>query len=328
MSEEEANKEDQFGFMLAPVDGDEFVGMVADNGEATFKAIVATGLVRGATSMQKTSPVASAALGRAMICTLLLSQGKKEGEMYGEKGRETIQLDFRGDGPLTQVFALGDSAGEVRGYVAQPKVHLPLNEVGKLDVAKAVGKGFITVVRNNPFWQQPYTGITSIVSGEIAEDIAHYLTESEQTPSALGAGVLVSADSEIVTAAGGWLVQMLPGASEETIAQVEKNIMALNASPTQLISSGKTAHEICAALSAGLRDEEKIETYSMRPRFTCKCNIDKVYRTIALLPRAEMEETLAQEGEIEVKCEFCKRTYSLKGPELAEAYESSSTDDA
>ena len=203
---------DAAAFMLAPVEGDEMVGMVSDNGEVqrrapspaagstrrrgvaargarrrltrharragqvSFKAIVATGLVKGATSMQKTAPVCSAALGRTLICALMLAQGKKDGVMYGEEGRETLQIDIRGDGPIKQVFAIADGQGEVRGYTAQPQVSLPPNDKGKLDVAAAVGKGFITVVRNNVLWKQPYTGITQIVSGEIAEDIAHYLT--------------------------------------------------------------------------------------------------------------------------------------------------------
>ncbi|EKX35838.1 hypothetical protein GUITHDRAFT_79413 [Guillardia theta CCMP2712] len=215
--------------------------MLSDNGEVSFKAVVATGLVRGACGMQKTSPVCSAALGRTMICALLMAQGKKDAEMYGDQAKETLQIDIRGDGPIKQVFAIADGAGEVRGYTANPFVLLPPNDKGKLDVSRAVGKGFITVVRNNPFWKQPYNGITSIVSGEIAEDMANYLTESEQTPCALGAGVLVETETEGVVVAGGWLVQMLPGASDETISIVEKNIMNLQMSPTSLIKSGKTA---------------------------------------------------------------------------------------
>jgi len=165
----------------------------------------------------------------------------------------------RADGPIKQVFALADGEGEVRGYTANAFVDIPLNpQTGKLDVAGAVGQGFITVVRNNPFWKQPYTGITQIVSGEIAEDMAHYLTESEQTPSALGCGVLVKPENDEVIAAGGWLVQMLPGASEETISQIEKNIMQLAKSPTTLIREGKTARDICEILSQGLRDEKLV----------------------------------------------------------------------
>lgn len=303
------------------------VGMVSDNGEVSFRAVTATGLVKGAAAMQGTSPVASAALGRAMVCALLLSQGKKEGAMYGEAGRETIQIDIRGDGPLKQVFALADGRAEVRGYVAEPHVHLPVNERGKLDVARAVGKGFITVVRNNKLWKQPYTGITQIVSGEIPEDMAHYLTESEQTPSAIGAGVLVATETEEVVAAGGWLVQMLPGASDETITAVENNIAALQKSPTELIRSGKTALDICNLLSAGLRDKQLIPTYEGRPRFTCKCSMEKVYRTVALLPRGEMDDILKERGCLEVKCEFCKRNYRLGGRELAEAYDATNRSD-
>eukprot|EP00277_Geminigera_cryophila_P018925 CAMPEP_0179444586 /NCGR_PEP_ID=MMETSP0799-20121207/28016_1 /TAXON_ID=46947 /ORGANISM="Geminigera cryophila, Strain CCMP2564" /LENGTH=343 /DNA_ID=CAMNT_0021231745 /DNA_START=142 /DNA_END=1173 /DNA_ORIENTATION=- len=309
-----------WSFMMAPVEGDELIGMVSDNGEASIRAVVATGLVRGAARMQKTSPVCSAALGRTLICALMMGQGKKDGSMYGESEKETLQIDVRANGPIKQVFALADGEGEVRGYTANPFVEIPVNSIGKLDVAGAVGEGFITVVRNNRFWKQPYKGITQIVSGEIAEDMAHYLTESEQTPSALGCGVLVTPENDEVIAAGGWLVQMLPGATEETISQIEKNIMTLAKSPTTLIREGKTARDICDILSEGLRPEKLIPEYIVKPRFTCKCSIEKVYRTVAIIPRLEMEEILAEKGQLEVKCEFCKRTYVLQGTELEEAY--------
>eukprot|EP00285_Hemiselmis_virescens_P006884 CAMPEP_0173387366 /NCGR_PEP_ID=MMETSP1356-20130122/9885_1 /TAXON_ID=77927 ORGANISM="Hemiselmis virescens, Strain PCC157" /NCGR_SAMPLE_ID=MMETSP1356 /ASSEMBLY_ACC=CAM_ASM_000847 /LENGTH=329 /DNA_ID=CAMNT_0014343959 /DNA_START=234 /DNA_END=1223 /DNA_ORIENTATION=- len=307
-------------FMLAPVEGDEMVSMISDNGEVSIRAITATGLVAGAANMQATSPVASAALGRTMICALMLAAGKKTAEMYGEVGQESVQIDVRGDGPLKQAFATADGLAEVRGYVAQPFVDLPPNSVGKLDVAGAVGKGIITVVRNNPMWKQPYSGITQIVSGEIAVDMAHYLTESEQTPSALGAGVLVDVKDETVIASGGWLVQMLPGATDETITQVEKNIGGLEGSPTDLIRSGKSARDICDILSQGLRDAEIYPAEFIKPRFACKCSMEKVYRTVALIPQNEMEEVLEEHGKIEVKCEFCKRKYALSGKELADAY--------
>jgi molecular chaperone Hsp33 len=316
-----------WSFMMAPVPGDELVGMVSDNGECTIRAVVATGLVKGAAKMQKTSPVCSAALGRTLICALMMAQGKKDGSMYGETERESLQIDVRADGPIKQVFALADGVGEVRGYTANPFVEIPLNDMGKLDVAGAVGQGFITVVRNNPYWKQPYTGITQIVSGEIAEDMAHYLTESEQTPSALGCGVLVRPEDDEVIAAGGWLVQMLPGATEETISQIEKNIMNLAKSPTTLIREGKSAMDICTALSEGLRPNKVVPEYVMKPRFTCKCSIDKVYRTVALVPRKEMDEILAEKGKIEVKCEFCKRDYVLSGEELEEVYATATSKD-
>jgi len=321
MSAENSAENSDWSFMMAPVQGDELVGMVSDNGECSIRAVVATGLVRGACKMQKTSPVCSAALGRTMICALMMGQGKKEGSMYGQEQRETLQIDVRADGPIKQVFALADGEGEVRGYTANPFVDIPVNSKGKLDVAGAVGKGFITVVRNNPFWKQPYTGITQIVSGEIAEDMAHYLTDSEQTPSALGCGVLVRPEDDEVIAAGGWLVQMLPGATEETITQIEKNIMALSKSPTTLIREGKSARDICEALSEGLRPEKLVPEYNIKPRFTCKCSMEKVYRTVALVPKPEMQEILADKGQIEVRCEFCKRDYVLKGKELEDAYD-------
>mmetsp|Transcript_26520 Transcript_26520/g.103323 ORF Transcript_26520/g.103323 Transcript_26520/m.103323 type:complete len:397 (-) Transcript_26520:81-1271(-) len=225
------------------ITGDVTARTIAANGEVSCRVVTATGLVNAAASVQKTSPVASAALGRAMICGLLLSAGKKEGE--------TVQLELRGDGPLKTTVAISNGRGEVRGYVGDPSVVLPPNSEGHLDVGKAVGRGILAVVRNHPMWKNPYTGLTTIVSGEVAEDVASYLADSEQTPSALGAGVLVDKKGEVL-AAGGFLVSMLPGATEDSIRIVEQNVQSLNMTPTELIRSGMSAADITGKLMKGL----------------------------------------------------------------------------
>lgn len=205
-------------FLRGPVPGDRIVRTMSANGEVSVRVMACTGLVSGATRLHRTSPVATAAFGRTLACSLLLAAGKKDGE--------TLQIEFRGDGPIRGITAIANGEGCVRGYLGDPRIALPPNAAGKLDVAKAVGKGILAVVRNSKYAQQPYTGLVPITTGEIAEDVAVYLADSEQTPSALGVGVYVS-ETGSVTGAGGFLVQLLPGASEETISTVEKNVAAL-----------------------------------------------------------------------------------------------------
>jgi molecular chaperone Hsp33 len=190
-------------------------------------------------------------------------------------------------------------------------VSLPPNAAGKLDVGRAVGKGILAVVRNSKYAKQPYTGLVQITSGEIAEDVAMYLADSEQTPSALGVGVYV-ADSGSVTAAGGFLVQMLPGATEETIAVVERNVQALP-SPTDLVRQGKSADDICSLIMDGL---DPISFAASSPRYACKCSLERVKRTVALIPELEVYDLLAKQGRIEALCEFCGRTWHLERPEI------------
>jgi molecular chaperone Hsp33 len=290
-------------FLRGPVPGDRAVRTMTASGEASVRVLSCTGLVAGAAKLHGASPVAAAAFGRTLACALLLASGKKDGE--------TLQLEFRGDGPLRGVTAIADGEGGVRGYLGNPAVVLPPNAAGKLDVGKAVGKGILAVVRNSKWAKQPYTGLVSIVSGEIADDVAAYLADSEQTPSALGVGVFVS-DSGAVTAAGGYLVQLLPGASEETIAAIERNVAALPP-PSELVRQGISADAICAMLMSGL---EPLPCTSSSPRYACKCSSDRVKRTIALIPEIEVYDLLATHGEIEALCEFCGQRYALNRSQI------------
>lgn len=183
----------------------------------------------------------------------------------------------------------------MRGYLGDPRVTLPVSKAGKLDVGRAVGKGILAVVRNSKYAKAPYTGMVPITSGEIAEDVAVYLADSEQTPSALGVGVYVS-ESGAVTAAGGFLVQMLPGASEESIEIIERNVAKLG-TPTELVRQGKSADDICGMLMEGL---DPISFATSSPRYHCKCSADRVKRTVALIPELEVFDLLAKQGRIEV----------------------------
>ncbi|GJD07074.1 33 kDa chaperonin [Galdieria sulphuraria] len=279
-----------YDFMVEPVPGDELARTISCNGKVSLKSLVATGLVDGAARIQETKPVATAALGRTLICALLLSAGKKSDE--------TVNIEFRGSGPLRTVVAVADGLGQVRGYVGDRNVDLPPNRKGKLDVSRAIGEGIVRVTRNHYTWKQPYQGLTRIVSGEVAEDIANYLYQSEQIFSAVAAGVFVKPDGS-VSAAGGYLVQLLPGASEETLKLLEETLYSLEYSPTEMI---RLVHK-------------------SRPLYRCHCSIDRVERTVALLPKDEIDQLVASIGTLQVKCEFCNRTYQLTPPEIEQIYQ-------
>lgn len=275
--------------------------MSADGG-LSVRALVATSLVAEAAARHATAPTASAALGRALMGAVLLASGAQDGE--------TLQLQFRGDGPLGQVTVISDHLGQVRGYVTDPSAHPPPRG-GKLDVGAAVGKGILAVVRYHPAWREPYTGIVPLTSGEIAEDVAHYLAASEQTPSALAAGVFVESDGGI-GAAGGYLVQTLPGVDPAVLERLEVTIRGLP-SPTALIRGGADADGILDALLAGIGSRARERS---APRFRCACSADKIRRAVALLGRDETR-AIARSGEVvEVRCEFCATHYRLPPDEV------------
>jgi molecular chaperone Hsp33 len=276
------------------------VRTLSADGGLSVRALVGTELVREAAVRHGTAPTASAALGRALMGAVLLATGADEGE--------TFQLQLRGDGPLGQVTVISDHLGRARGYVANPAAHPPPHG-GKLDVAAAVGKGILAVVRYHPKWREPYTGIVPLVSGEVAEDLAHYLAVSEQTPSVFAAGVFVDSDGS-VSAAGAYLVQTLPGVDESVLAKLEATVRALPP-PSALVRAGVGADGIVDALLDGIGGRARTRS---EPRFHCACSSDKIRRVVALLGRDERRE-IADRGEpLEVRCEFCATEYRL-GPD-------------
>jgi molecular chaperone Hsp33 len=278
------------------------VRTLSSDGGLAVRALVGTELVREAASRHRTAPTASAALGRALMGAVLLATGADEGE--------TLQLQFRGDGPLGPITAIADHAGRVRGYVANPAAHPP-PAGGKLDVAAAVGEGILAVVRYHPSWREPYTGIVPLVSGEVAEDLAHYLAVSEQTPSVFAAGVFVESDGS-VAAAGAYLVQALPGVDEAVIAKLEATVHALPP-PSALVRSGVGADGLVDRLLAGIGGRERTRS---EPRFFCACSVDKIRRVVALLGREETREIAASGEPLEVRCEFCATEYRLAPDEV------------
>lgn len=265
-------------------------------------AAVTTSLVEEARVRHRTAPTASAALGRTLTAGVLLGSMLKEDE--------TLSLQFLGNGPLRGILVDANARGEVRGFVYHPRTHLPIFR-GKLDVGGAVGKGTLTVIRAQPWAKEPYRSILPLVSGEIGADIAHYLLNSEQIPSAVSLGVFVQPD-ETVIAAGGFVVQVMPGVSDDVIAQLEANVA--RAKPvSQLVREGATPWEILTDVLDGLGLAVVEE---LLIRFACRCSREKVFGALIALGQAEIRDLLSKEGQATVTCEFCNEQYSISREEL------------
>ena len=281
---------------------DEIVRTVSSAGGVAVRAMVGTALVTDAAARHATSPTASAVLGRALMGAVLLGAGTKDGE--------TIQLQLRGDGPLGSVAAIADSDGRVRGYAANPAAHPPPRD-GQLDVSTAVGRGVLAVVRNRPGWREPYSGIVPLVSGTVAQDLAEYLARSEQTRSAVALGVFLDGEGAI-EAAGGYFVDVLPGASTEEIDRVERNVTD-GPGPGELVRSGLGAEDIALTLLEGVGARALVRGH---PVFYCPCDRERVLRTIALLGREEVHRTAARGETLEIRCEFCGERYTIGSDEI------------
>jgi molecular chaperone Hsp33 len=281
---------------------DELVRTLSTDGSVSVRVLSATNLVREAARRHATSPAATVALGRAMMGALLLAT---EGQ-HGER----IQLQLRGDGPLGTITVTADSGGAVRGYAQHPHADVPLRGE-HLGVADAIGLGALAVERNRPAWKRPYSGIVPLVEGEIAQDLARYLLESEQKPSAVALGVYLGTRGE-VEAAGGYLVQSLPGAGDEALAELEQRV-AQTANPSERLHGGASAAAILERLLPG---QTAVEADRLEPRFHCPCSIERVRRAAELLGRDEIRDVVAQGEDLEMRCAFCADIYHLSANEV------------
>ena len=281
---------------------DELVRTITADGSIALRAVVARNLVAEAATRRPLAPTALNALGRSLVGAVLLATGNKDGEV--------VQIQFRGDGPLGTLTAICDSAGRARATVKNPGVDLPLAG-GSPDVARAIGLGVLSVVRSHPARQTPYRGTVPLVSGEIAGDLTLYLTESEQTPSAVALGVALDADG-IVCDAGGFLVQPLPGTPPAVIERMERNVMSLPP-VSELLAAGVRADGLIDLLTAGSGTRQRTRT---RPEFHCPCTRERALRTLALLGASELREIVAAGLNQEVRCEFCGRRYELTTADL------------
>lgn len=293
---------------------DEVLRTLSENGQVSVVVVDGTALVQDACNRHQTAPTASAALGRTILGTLMMSCFRGQGEK--------TQVTFKGDGPFGTIQVVSESSGLVKGLIGNPNVNFPLRESdNKLDVSQGVGKGILSVVRSLPFtekgYQTPYTGLVPITTGEIAEDLATYLADSEQTQSALGLGVSVGRDLKI-DAAGGFLIQVLPFAEDETISQLEANVSKAG-SMSRMLKDGLSPKEITDILLEGLGTGG--EGFSLTPRYG-PCEPEdlkgRMASAVAALGEDEVRDIIKEQGMIEVTCEFCKQSYKFEEDAIME----------
>ena len=272
---------------------------ISENGGVVFCGVDSTPLVRKMECIHKTSAVTSAALGR------LLTAASMIGVML-KSPQDSVTLRIQGGGPAGLLLAVADGKGCVKGYVENPVVELPLRTDGKLDVGSAVGStGTLSVVRDLGM-KEPYVGQVPLVSGEIAEDLTSYYATSEQIPTVCALGVLVERDLTIKRA-GGYLLQLLPGATDQEISMLEENVGRMR-SMTELLCDGKTPYEIIEEILKGFSpnvlDESEVQYY-------CDCSRDRVERAYISLGQDELRRIAAEQETVEMKCQFCNKAYHL-----------------
>ncbi|TLQ50340.1 Hsp33 family molecular chaperone HslO [Lacticaseibacillus casei] len=261
-------------------------------------AVDATETVREAQRRHDTWSAASAALGRTLVATALLSAS-------GLKNRDDmLTVRIKGDGPVGSIITDGTEIGTVRGYVQEPHVNLPLNLVGKIDVARAVGKHGMLAVTKDIGIGEPFTGQVPLVSGEIAEDFTYYLAKSEQIPAAVGLSVFVNADNS-VQVAGGFMLQALPGADDAELSALEANVKTLPL-VSELLKSGLTPEQIIQRI-AGDAPVQFLDTHSLR--FACNCSKAHFGDIMATLPHEQLQEMIDEDGGAETTCKFCGNQY-------------------
>lgn len=273
-------------------------GMSMD-GLVKVVAIRSTQLVRRGAEIHKTTPNATAAFGRALTAASMMGNMQKV-----ENGSMTLQI--KGDGPIGGVVCVSDAIGNVRGYVYEPNVPLMEKHPGKLDVGATIGRsGTLTVIRDLQM-KEPYVGSIELVSGEIGDDVTAYFAQSEQTPTACALGVLIDKDTS-VKVAGGYLIQLLPGATEETIDVVEKGIQRAGA-VTAMLEQGMTPEDIlgqvCGDLGVVFMETTEVS-------YKCYCSTERVTSALISLGKKELTEIAAEEKEFPVECQFCDTIYKF-----------------
>ena len=282
---------------------DRIIRATAADGFIKMAVVNARGIVERARTIHRCTPTACAALGRTLCAASLLGDALKE-----EKASLTVRIN--GGGPIGSVVAVSDSGGNVRGFVENPLVDLPLRGDGKLDVGAAVGRdGMVTVSRDLGL-KEPYIGSTALVSGEIAEDLTAYLTESEQVPSACALGVLVDTDRSI-KAAGGFIVQLMPGADEALIGTLEENIFLMDQLTTILDEDGAEAvfAQVLKGLEYHIVGEKEVE-------YRCYCSRERVEDALRSIGGEELRRIMEEGREISVSCQFCDRIYAFRPADL------------
>lgn len=290
---------------------DYIVRATAANSQIRAFAITSRDLVEEARQAHNTSPVATAALGR------LLTAGSVMGIMMkGEKDILTLQI--KAGGPLGGVTVTADSKGNVKGYVKNPEVIIPANSQGKLDVASAVGVGFLNVIKDMGM-KEPYVGQTALQTSEIAEDLTYYFATSEQVPSSVGLGVLME-HNNTVKQAGGFIIQLMPFAEEEVISKLEEKLSEVT-SVTKFLDEGFTPEMILEKILGDFEDLQIME--KIPTKFYCNCSKERVTKAIISIGKKDIKEMIEDGEEIEVNCHFCNTHYKFSVEELKEIYNKS-----
>ncbi len=280
------------------------VRSISENGGIVCTAIDSTDIAARAEQIHCTSAVVTAAIGRLATAASLMGS-----QLKGEEDSVTLRL--AGDGPAGSIIAVSDSKGNPRVYVQNPIVELPLNQYGKLDVKGAVGtQGYLQVIKDIGL-KEPYAGQIPIVSGEIAEDITSYFAVSEQIPTVCGLGVLVNPDLT-VKAAGGYLVQLMPGATDEEIDRLEQNVREMPAI-SKLIAEGATPEQVCERALAGFAPQILDEAYV---EYRCNCSRERIERALISLGKKELSEMAQEQEKTEVACHFCNKKYHFSSEDL------------
>lgn len=283
---------------------DKIISFLAFDGKVNIKCISSTNLVEEARKIHDLSPVTTAALGRLLTMGSLMGSNLKE-------DNDKITLQIKSNGPIDTMIVVSDKNGDVRGYIKNPNIDLPLKSNGKLDVGTAVGKdGMLYIIRDIGL-KEPYVGLTPLVSGEIAEDFTEYFAKSEQVPTAIALGVLV--DKNGVKSAGGYIVQLMPDATEEDISILEKNLSQIP--PISKMLENNMSLEDIAGMITGdgmlfMVGEDLL------PKYKCDCQKSRIENGLISLGKKELEDIINTDGKAEVECKFCKKKYTFSKEEL------------
>lgn len=281
---------------------------MAANNQIRVFATTTKNTIEEARQRHQTSPVATAALGRLMTAAVMMGNMLKDEQ-------DLLTLQIKGSGPLGGIMVTTNSKGEVKGYVHNPDVELPLNAEGKLDVSGAIGLGILNIIKDIGL-KKPYIGQTHLVSGEIAEDLTYYFASSEQIPSVVALGVLIDRDLS-VKQAGGFIIQLLPDADENLIDLLEKNLINMP-SVTTLLEENKSPEEL---LKQVLGDLDMVIHEKTDTKFYCNCNTNKVEKALISVGKKDILEMIEDNEPVELACHFCNTKYTFSVDELKEIYQ-------
>lgn len=287
---------------------DYLVKSMTKDGKFRAYAVNATQVVEQAHKIHDTWSASSAALGRTLVGTILLATA-------GLQGEAGMTVKIQGDGPVGFIVADGTAQGTVKGYMGNPHVSLPANDKGKIDVSGAVGKkGTLAVTKMAPGDKTPYTGEVNLVSGELGDDFTYYLAQSEQIPSAVGLSVFVNPD-ESIEVAGGFMIQVMPGASDEEISKLEKTLQGLPL-VSEMLRDGDTPEDILHKIFGD--DLKILET--MPVRYECDCSKERFAHALASIAKDDMKKIIEEDHHAETVCQFCGKKYQFNEDELKKIY--------